>query len=107
MHQRVPRWRMCGLELHGQGAETALRGALEGLAILQQCAVQVEADVCLQALREPLQHLVRWAHDWSCLQVKDDLSILNRYRLSWKLLLHWTWVSVHNYPSQNVYMYII
>lgn len=59
VHQRIPRWRMCGLELHGQGTETTLGGALEGFTVLKQCAIQVEADVCLQALREPLQHLVR------------------------------------------------
>lgn len=59
VHQRIPRWRMCGLELHGQGTETTLSRALEGFTVLKQCAIQVEADVCLQALREPLQHLLR------------------------------------------------
>lgn len=48
---------MGGLEPHGQGAEAAVGGAVEGLAALQQALVEVEADVGLQALRETLQHL--------------------------------------------------
>lgn len=50
---------MGGLELHGQGPEAALGGAFEGLAVLQQRAVQVEADVGLETLGEALQHLCR------------------------------------------------
>ena len=48
---------MRGLELDRQRAQAALAGATEGWAVLQQRAVQVQADVGLQALREALQHL--------------------------------------------------
>lgn len=61
MHQRVPRRGVGGLELHGQGSQAALGGSSEGPAMLQQGAVQVQADVGLQALREALQHLERGA----------------------------------------------
>lgn len=57
VHQRVTGGRVGGLEPHGQGAEAAVGGAVEGLAALQQALVEVEADVGLQALRETLQHL--------------------------------------------------
>ena len=57
VHQRVSGWRVRRLELHGQGPQAALGGPSEGLAVLQQRAVQVQTDVGLQALREALQHL--------------------------------------------------
>lgn len=57
MHQGVSRRCMGRLELHGQGTQAAFAGSSESLAVLQQCAVEVEADVCLQAVREALQHL--------------------------------------------------
>lgn len=57
--QCVPGGSVGGLELHGQGPEAALGGAFEGLAILQQRPVEVEADVGLETLREALQHLCR------------------------------------------------
>lgn len=57
VHQRVA-WRgVCRLEFHGQGPQAALGGPSEGLAVLQQRAVQMQADVGLQALRKALQHL--------------------------------------------------
>lgn len=59
MDQRVTGGSVGGLELHGQGPEAALGGAFEGLTVLQQCAVQVEADVGLETLGEALQHLCR------------------------------------------------
>lgn len=59
MDQRVTRGSVGGLELHGQGPEAALGGAFKGLAVLQQRAVQVEADVGLETLGEALQHLCR------------------------------------------------
>ena len=57
VHQRVPGRRMRRLELDGERAQAALAGAVEGGAVLQQRAVQVQADVGLQALGEALQHL--------------------------------------------------
>ena len=57
VHQRVPGWCMRRLELDCEGAQAALAGAVEGGAVLQQRAVQVQADVGLQALGEALQHL--------------------------------------------------
>lgn len=50
---------MGGLELHGQCPEAALGGAFKSLAVLQQCPVQMEADICLEALWETFQHLRR------------------------------------------------
>lgn len=64
MDQRVTRGSVGGLELHGQGPEAALGGAFKGLAVLQQRAVQVEADVGLETLGEALQHLCRVGGRW-------------------------------------------
>lgn len=52
--QRVPWWGMGVLEPHGQGSQTALSGPLEGLAVLQQALVEMQADISLQALWEAL-----------------------------------------------------
>lgn len=57
VHQRVSGRCVRRLELHGQGPQAALGGPSEGLAVLQQRAVQVQTDVSLQALGEALQHL--------------------------------------------------
>lgn len=57
MHQGVTRWCMGSLELHGQGPQAALASSSEGLAILEESAVEVEADIGLQAVRETFQHL--------------------------------------------------
>lgn len=57
MDQRVAGRSVGGLELHGQCSEAALGGAFESLTVLQQSAVQVETDIGLEALREPLEHL--------------------------------------------------
>lgn len=59
MHQGVSGRRVGRLELHGQGSQAAFAGPSESLAVLQQRAVEVEADVCLQAVGEALQHLQR------------------------------------------------
>lgn len=59
MHQGVSGWCVSRLELHGQGAQAALAGAPERFAVLQQRAVQMQADVSLQAVGEALQHLWR------------------------------------------------
>lgn len=48
---------MGGLESHGQGPQAALSGSSEGLTAVEQVLVEVEADICLQALWETLQHL--------------------------------------------------
>lgn len=45
------------LEPHGQGPQAAFSGPSEGLTALEQVLVEVEADICLQALRESLQNL--------------------------------------------------
>lgn len=57
MDQRVTRRCVGGLELHGQRPEAALGGAFKSLTVLEQCAVQVEADICLETLWETFQHL--------------------------------------------------
>lgn len=59
MDQGVTRRGVGGLEAHGQRPQAALVGASKRLAVLQQAAVQMEADVSLQTLRETLQHLRR------------------------------------------------
>ena len=59
MDQGVSGRSVGGLEAHGEGSQAALGGALEGLAVLQQSPVEVEADVSLQTLREALQNLGR------------------------------------------------
>ena len=42
-------WRgVSGLELHGEGPEASGRGALEGCAVVQQVAVQVDTNVSLE-----------------------------------------------------------
>ena len=47
MNQGVA-WRCVGgLKPHGQGPQAALSGALEGLTVLQQGAVEVQADISL------------------------------------------------------------
>ena len=48
---------MGGLEAHGQGPQAALGGPLEGLAVLQQDPVEVQADVRLETLWETFQDL--------------------------------------------------
>lgn len=48
---------MGGLESHGQGPQAAFCGSSKSLTAVEQVLVEVEADVCLQALRETLQHL--------------------------------------------------
>lgn len=55
--QSVSRGRVGGLESHGQGPQAAFCGSLEGLAAVEQVLVKVEANICLQALGETLQHL--------------------------------------------------
>lgn len=59
MDQRVTGRRVGGLELHGQSPEAALGGAFKSLTVLQQRPVQMEADICLETLREAFQHLGR------------------------------------------------
>ena len=42
-------WRgVSRLELHGEGPEASGRGALEGCAVVQQVAVQVDTNVSLE-----------------------------------------------------------
>lgn len=48
---------MGGLEPHGEGPEAALSRSTKGLTALEEGLVEVEADVCLQALWEALQDL--------------------------------------------------
>lgn len=48
---------MCGLEPHRQGPQAALGGSVKRLTALQEVLVEVEADICLQALWETLQDL--------------------------------------------------
>lgn len=55
--QRVARGCVGGLELHGQRPEAALGGAFKSLTVLQQCPVQMEADIRLETLWETFQHL--------------------------------------------------
>lgn len=57
MDQCVTGGSVGGLELHGQRPEAALGGAFKSLAVLQQRAVQVEADIGLETLGEAFQHL--------------------------------------------------
>lgn len=57
MDQCVTGGSVGGLELHGQRPEAALGGAFKCLAVLQQCAVQMEADIGLETLGEAFQHL--------------------------------------------------
>lgn len=54
VHQGVSRGGVGGLEAHGQRPQAALVCPAESLAVLQQGAVQVEADVSLQTLWETL-----------------------------------------------------
>lgn len=54
MDQSVSRRSMGGLESHGQSPQAAFVGTPKGLAVLEQAAVQMEADVSLQTLRETL-----------------------------------------------------
>uniref|UniRef100_A0A1I8H256 DHHC domain-containing protein n=1 Tax=Macrostomum lignano TaxID=282301 RepID=A0A1I8H256_9PLAT len=58
VHQDVPGGHVGGLELERQSPQAAGAGFPEGGAVLQQVAVQVKADVGLQALREALEHQV-------------------------------------------------
>lgn len=39
--------RVDGLEAHGEGSQAGLAGAAERLTVLQQRAVQMQANVCL------------------------------------------------------------
>lgn len=57
MHQGVPGRGVRGLEPHGQRPEAALGGPAERLTALEEVLVEVEADICLQALGETLQDL--------------------------------------------------
>lgn len=57
MDQGVSWWGVCGLELHSQSTQAAFSGTLKSFTVLQQCTVQMQTDVCLQALWEALQHL--------------------------------------------------
>ena len=57
MDQSVAGRGVGGLEAHSKRTQTALVGSPERLAVLQQGAVQVQADVRLQTLRKPFQHL--------------------------------------------------
>lgn len=57
MDQCVTGGSVGGLELHGQRPEAALGGAFKSLAVLQQRAVQMEADIGLETLGEAFQHL--------------------------------------------------
>lgn len=57
VHKGVSGRCMGGLEPHGQSTQAALRGSMERLAALEEGLVQVEADICLQALWETLQDL--------------------------------------------------
>ena len=63
MDQGVARRGVGGLKPHGQRPQTAVTGPLEGPAVLEQTAVQVEADISLQTLRETLQHLEKWERE--------------------------------------------
>lgn len=63
MDQRVPRGCVGGLELHGQGPQAALRGALKSFTVLQQRPVQMKADICLETLGEAFEHLGRRRRD--------------------------------------------
>lgn len=53
----VSRGRVGGLEPHGKGPEASLGGSTKCLTALQEVLVEVEADICLQALWETLQDL--------------------------------------------------
>lgn len=52
VHQRVTGRRVCGSEVHGQGPQAAFGGSLERFAVVENVPVEVEADICLQALGE-------------------------------------------------------
>lgn len=55
--QSVP-WGSVGrFEAHGQSSQAAFVGASKSFAVLQQTAVEMEADVGLQTLRKTLQNL--------------------------------------------------
>lgn len=43
---------MGGFEAHGQGPQAAFGGSLERFAAVEKVPVEVEADICLQALRK-------------------------------------------------------
>lgn len=45
---------MGGLKPHGQRPEAAFCGSTKGLTALEEVLVEVEANICLQALRETL-----------------------------------------------------
>lgn len=57
MDQRVSGGCVGGFELHGQRPQAALRGAFKSFTVLQQSPVQMQADVCLETLREAFEHL--------------------------------------------------
>lgn len=52
--QSVPRRGVGGFEAHGESAQAAFVGAPKSPAVLQQAAVQMQANVSLQTLREAL-----------------------------------------------------
>lgn len=60
---------MGGLEPHGQGPEATLGGSAKRLTALEEVLVEVEADICLQALWETLQ-------DLSVKRVKADMIVV-------------------------------
>lgn len=52
--QSVPGRSVGGFEAHGESSQAAFVGSSKGLAVLQQAAVQMQANVSLQTLREAL-----------------------------------------------------
>jgi len=50
--QSVSRRGMSGFEVLGQGPQAAFGGSLERFAVVKKTLVEVEADICLEALRE-------------------------------------------------------
>lgn len=70
--QRVTRGCVGGFELHGQRPEAALGGAFKSLAVLQQCPVQMEADICLETLWETFQYLGRGRNEEAKKTRKDN-----------------------------------
>lgn len=68
---------MGGLEPHGQGPEAALCGSTERLTALQEDLIEVEADICLQALWETLQDLrVKHGLKQDMIMVRCDVEVL-------------------------------
>lgn len=58
MDKCITRWCVSGFELERERTQTAWAGAVEDGAVLKKVAVEMEADVCLQAFGEAFEHAV-------------------------------------------------